>query len=56
MSVLAISVGGGLMGIWGMLLGVPVTTIIYQLLQKDVSKKNRILTSKIHWKKFKISA
>lgn len=37
--LVAISVGGGLMGVWGMLLAVPVTTIIYQLLQKDVRRK-----------------
>ena len=32
--LVAISVGGGIMGIWGMLIGVPLTTILYQLIQK----------------------
>lgn len=34
--LLGITVGGGLFGIWGMLLAVPVTTVLYQLLKKDV--------------------
>lgn len=39
--LVAISVGGGLLGIWGMLIGVPITTIIYQLIQKDVQKREK---------------
>lgn len=34
--LLGITVGGGMFGIWGMLLAVPVTTVFYQLLKKDV--------------------
>ena len=30
--LVAISVGSGIMGIWGMLIGVPLTTILYQLI------------------------
>ena len=35
----AILVGGGLWGIWGMLLGVPLATIFYQLLRQDVRSR-----------------
>ena len=35
----AVTVGGGLGGIIGMLLAVPVTATLYKLLQKDVQKK-----------------
>lgn len=34
--LLGITVGGKLLGIWGMLLAVPITTILYQLLKKNV--------------------
>ena len=37
--LMGISVGGGLFGMWGMLLAVPVTTVIYQILKKDVEKR-----------------
>lgn len=37
--LLGITVGGGLFGIWGMLLAVPVTSVIYQVLKKDVKKR-----------------
>ena len=37
--LLAITVGGGLWGIWGMLLGVPLATIFYQLLRQDVRSR-----------------
>ena len=30
---------GGLWGIWGMLLGVPLATIFYQLLRQDVRSR-----------------
>ena len=36
---MGITVGGGLFGMWGMLLAVPVTTVLYQLLKKDVQKR-----------------
>lgn len=37
--LVAISVGSVIMGIWGMLIGVPLTTILYQLIQKNVRKR-----------------
>lgn len=37
--MLSITVWGGIFGIWGMLLGVPATTILYQLLKKNVQKR-----------------
>lgn len=39
--LLSISVGGSLLGIWGMLISVPITTIIYQLLKRDVAKREK---------------
>ena len=35
----AVTVGGGVMGIGGMLLGVPTAAAFYRLLQNDVRKK-----------------
>ena len=37
--LLGISVGGGILGISGMIIAVPVTTVLYQLLKRDVSKR-----------------
>ena len=37
--LMGITVGGGLFDIWGMLLAVPVTTVLYQLLKRDVKKR-----------------
>lgn len=34
----AVTVGGGIMGIAGMLLGVPVAAALYRLLKEDVNK------------------
>ena len=34
----AVTVGGGLMGISGMLLGVPLTAAIYRMLREDVNR------------------
>jgi len=34
----AITVGGGVMGVGGMLLGVPLTAVLYRLLKEDVRK------------------
>lgn len=34
--MMSIAVWGSIFGIWGMLLGVPATTILYQLLKRDV--------------------
>lgn len=39
--LLGITVGGKLAGIWGMLLAVPITTIFYQLLKKDVQEREQ---------------
>lgn len=36
----AVTIGGGIMGIGGMLLGVPLTAAIYQLIKNDVKKRN----------------
>lgn len=41
--LLAIGVGGGLWGIWGMLIGVPLTTVLYQLLRQTVHDRERAL-------------
>ena len=41
--LIAIGEGGGLWGIWGMLLGVPLMTVFYQLLRKDVHKREEKL-------------
>ena len=35
----AVTVGGGLMGVAGMLLGVPVTAALYRIVKEDVSKE-----------------
>ena len=35
----AVTVGGGLMGVLGMLLGVPVVAAIYRLLRRDINRK-----------------
>lgn len=34
----AVTVGGGMMGILGMMLSVPLTATIYQLLREDVNR------------------
>lgn len=38
----AITVGGGLMGVFGMLLAVPVTAAVYKLIQADVRHRNYV--------------
>lgn len=38
----AVTLGGGIGGIAGMLLAVPITATIYKLLQRDVRKKNAV--------------
>lgn len=35
----AVTVGGGVMGVFGMLLGVPLAAAVYRLLQEDVNRK-----------------
>lgn len=42
----AITVGGGLMGVAGMLLAVPVTAAVYKLIQTDVRRRNYVETAK----------
>ncbi len=42
----AITVGGGLMGVVGMLLAVPITAAIYKLVQTDVRRRNYVETVK----------
>lgn len=39
----AITIGGGLMGVMGMLLAVPIVATIYRLLQADVRKRNQLI-------------
>lgn len=42
----AITIGGGILGIGGMLLAVPVTATIYKLLGQDIEKKNQQVINK----------
>ena len=35
----AITVGGGMMGVLGMLIGVPLTAAVYQLVSEDIVKR-----------------
>ena len=37
----AVTVGGGLGGIGGMLLGVPVAATVYKLIRNDVNRRNQ---------------
>ena len=37
--LLGITVGGGVFGIWGMLLAVPIASVVYQVIKKDVKKR-----------------
>lgn len=34
----AVTIGGGVMGIWGMLIGVPLTAALYRLVKEDVNR------------------
>lgn len=38
----AITVGGGVMGIMGMLIGVPITAVIYRIVRDDLNKKTAL--------------
>ena len=38
----AVTIGGGIMGVLGMLLGVPTAATIYYIVQEDVRKKSKI--------------
>lgn len=40
----AVTIGGGLFGVIGMLVGVPLTAAVYRLLKEDVEQKNTPLT------------
>lgn len=40
----AVTVGGGIMGIPGMLLGVPATAAVYQLIRQDLNKPETVFT------------
>lgn len=44
--LVAVTIGGGLMGIFGMLLAVPLTATFYQMLRTDVKKRNPPLAPK----------
>ena len=44
--LLAITIGGGIAGIGGMLLGVPVTSVIYRLVKEDIDKREEITNEK----------
>ena len=39
----AVTIGGSLMGILGMIIGVPITAVIYKLLREDVNKDNKVV-------------
>ena len=38
----AVTIGGGLNGVVGMLLAVPITATIYKLLQRDVRRRQKV--------------
>ena len=38
----AVTVGGGVMGIWGMLIGVPMAAAFYRLVKEDVNRKPKM--------------
>ena len=42
----AITIGGGLMGVFGMLLAVPIVAAIYKLIQTDMRKRNAVSETK----------
>ncbi|MBQ4604673.1 MAG: AI-2E family transporter, partial [Clostridia bacterium] len=41
----AVTVGGGVMGIWGMLIGVPTAAAVYRLVKEDVNRKSEDIIS-----------
>ena len=41
----AVTIGGGVMGIPGMLLGVPISAALYRLIKQDVLKKESLQNS-----------
>lgn len=38
----AVTVGGGLSGVFGMLIGVPITAVLYRILREDVKRRERV--------------
>lgn len=38
----AVTVGGGLSGVFGMLIGVPITAALYRILREDVKRRERV--------------
>ena len=45
--LVAVTIGGGLMGIVGMLFFVPLFAIIYQLIEEDIALKNKKKTKAV---------
>lgn len=43
----AITIGGGLMGIFGMLLAVPIVATIYRLLREDMNKRSPVISEMV---------
>lgn len=44
----AVTIGGGVMGITGMLIGVPLAATAYRLLQQSVNKKGGLTEGEAH--------
>lgn len=44
--LVAVTIGGGLFGVTGILLSVPVAAIVYQLLNEDIEKRNQLISKK----------
>ena len=38
----AVTVGGGLMGVMGMLIGVPIVAAIYRLIREDLKRREQL--------------
>ena len=41
----AVTIGGGIMGIGGMLLGVPMAAVVYRLVREDVNKTPKVVAT-----------
>ncbi|MGN0353985.1 MAG: AI-2E family transporter [Muricoprocola sp.] len=46
----AVTIGGGIMGISGMLIGVPITAALYRILKEDVNREKECVRKKIEHK------
>lgn len=44
--LVAVTIGGGLFGVTGILLSVPVAAVMYQLLNEDIEKRNQLISKK----------